>query len=195
MANTHYNKVIVNGQTLIDLTGDTVSADKVLSGFTFHDKTGAATSGSCVFDSDTSGDTVAVAQILSGKTAHARGSQLTGTMPNIGSVTGTISSVAQEFSIAQGYHDGSGKVAISATEQAKLIATNIRSGVTILGVEGSMSGSQDVSAESKTVTPTFTSQTVLPGTGYNYLSQVVVNAIPVSQSDNAAGGITITIGS
>ena len=195
MANTHYNKVIVNGQTLIDLTGDTVSADKVLSGFTFHDKTGAATSGSCAFDSDTSGDTVAVAQILSGKTAHARGSQLTGTMPNIGSVTGTISSVAQEFSIAQGYHDGSGKVAISATEQAKLIATNIRSGVTILGVEGSMSGSQDVSAESKTVTPTFTSQTVLPGTGYNYLSQVVVNAIPVSQSDNAAGGITITIGS
>ena len=194
MANKAYNKIIVNNQTLIDLTSDTVSSDKVLSGFTFHNKSGEVSTGTCDFDSDTTNDTAAVAQILYGKTAHARGVQLTGTMPNIGSATGSISTVAGEYSIAQGYHDGSGKVSIDSTEQAKIIATNIRSGVTILGVQGTMSGSEDVQAESKTVTPTFSSQTVLPGTGYNYLSQVTVNAIPVSESDNAAGGITITIG-
>ena len=34
------NKVIYGGETLIDLTGDTVTADKILSGFTAHDKGG-----------------------------------------------------------------------------------------------------------------------------------------------------------
>lgn len=194
MATKEYNKIIVNGQTLIDLTSDTISEDKVLNGFTFHDKTGGIKQGTCNFDSNTNDDTAAVAEILQGKTAHARGVQLIGTMPNNGSVSGSISEVSQEYSIPQGYHDGSGKVSINSVEQAKIIASNIRSGVTILGVEGTMSGSEDVMAESKTVTPNFTSQTVLPGTGYNYLSQVIVNAIPISQSENAAGGITITIG-
>lgn len=194
MADKAYNKIIVNGRTLIDLTADTVTADKVLSNYTFHDKSGASVTGTCSYDSDTTNDTVAIAEILSGKTAHARGTLLTGTMPNIGSATGSITTVSQQYSIAQGYHDGSGTVSISSTEQAKIIATNIRSGVTILGVQGSMTGDEDVQAESKTVTPAFSSFTVLPGTGYNYLSQVIVNAIPISESDNSAGGITITIG-
>jgi hypothetical protein len=56
-----------------------------------------------------------------------------------------------------------------------------------------MSGSEDVNAQTKTVTPTTTSQTVTPDTGYNYLSQVTVNAIPYTETDNAAGGKTVTI--
>ena len=194
MANKAYNKIIVNGSTLIDLTADTVSQDKVLSGFTFHDKAGEVKTGSCSFDSDTSNDTAAVAEILINKTAHARGALLTGTMPNNGSVIGSISTLAQEYTIPQGYHDGSGKVSINAIEQAKIISNNIRSGITILGVEGSMSGSEDVNAQSKNVTPSFAAQTILPSSGYNYLSQVVVSAIPVSESQNSAGGKTITIG-
>ena len=51
-------------------------------------------------------------------------------MKNNGAVKGTISTVAGEYTVPQGYHDGSGKVSIDATEQAKLIATNIREGVT-----------------------------------------------------------------
>lgn len=35
------NKVIYGGETLIDLTGDTVTADKILSGFTSHDGGGS----------------------------------------------------------------------------------------------------------------------------------------------------------
>ena len=41
------NKVIYGGETLIDLTGDTVTADKILSGFTAHDKGGEPITGTC----------------------------------------------------------------------------------------------------------------------------------------------------
>lgn len=193
MANTTYNKIIYGGQTLIDLTSDTVTADKLAEGVTAHDKSGATITGTNTYDSDTSDANAAVAEVLATKTFYARGSKLTGTMPNNGAVTGTITTKAQEYTIAQGYHDGSGKVSISATEQAKIIAANIRQGITILGVQGTMSGQEDVVAQSKTVTPATTAQTITPDTGYNYLSQVTVNAIPYVETDNSAGGITVTI--
>lgn len=194
MANKKVNKVVYGGTVLIDLTGDTVTADKVLTGYTAHDKSGETITGTCEYDVNSEDATVAVAEILTGKTAYARGSKITGTMPNNGAVTKTISTKTQEVSIAQGYHDGSGKVSISSTEQAKIIPTNIRDGVTILGVTGTMSGTEGARAQAKTVTPTTSVQNVLPDDGYNYLSQVTVNAIPYVESDNSAGGTTVTIG-
>ena len=195
MANSYNNKVVLaSGEVLIDLTGDTVDAAHVLDGFTFHDKSGAPVTGTCTYDSDTSDDTAAVGEILSGKTAHARGALLTGTMPNNGAQTGNISTKTQEVIIAQGYHDGSGKVSILADEQAKLIPSNIREGITILGVEGTMSGSESVVAQARTVTPKFTQQVISPEDGYTHLSQVTVQPITVSYSDNSAGGKTVTIG-
>lgn len=194
MADKKVNKVVYGGTVLIDLTGDTVTADKVLTGYTAHDKSGATITGTCNYDVNSEDATVAVAEILNGKTAYARGSKITGTMPNNGAVTKTISTKTQEVSIAQGYHDGSGKVSISSTEQAKIIPTNIRDGVTILGVTGTMSGTEGAKAQARTVTPTTSVQNVLPEDGYNYLSQVTVNAIPYVESDNSAGGTTVTIG-
>lgn len=194
MANQYKSKIIFNGDVLIDLTADTITAADLASGKTAHDKSGAPITGTNTYDSDTSDDTATASEILATKTAHARGTALTGTMPNNGAVTGTITAVDGEYTIPVGYHDGSGKVSISSTEQSKLIAENIRQGVTILGVEGTMSGSEDVNAQSKTVTPTASVQTVTPDTGYNYLTQVTVNAIPYSESDNSAGGVTVTIG-
>ena len=149
----YINKVIYGGKTLIDLTGDTISADKLLAGITAHDKSGAPITGSCAFDVDSTDATAAVAEILLGKTAYVRGQKLTGTMPNKGSVTLEIATADQEATIPQGYHDGGGKAVISAAEKAKLIADNIREGVTILGVEGSMSGSEDMKPQTKTITP------------------------------------------
>ena len=189
-----YNKIIYGGNTLIDLTADTVTAADLAEGITAHDASGAAITGISTKDSDTSDATAAVAEILATKTAYVRGAKLTGTMPNNGAVTGTISTKTQTYTVPQGYHDGSGTVSISSTEQAKLIAENIRDGVTILGVEGTMSGSEDVVAQSKSATPTTTAQTVLPDTGYNYLTSVTVAAIPYVETDNAAGGKTVTIG-
>lgn len=195
MPNAYNSKVVLaSGEVLIDLTADTIDAAHLLSGITAHDKSGAPITGSCTFDSDTSDDTAAASEILATKTAHARGVQLTGTMPNRGAVTGTISTKAQEYTVPQGYHDGSGKVSIASTEQAKIIAENIREGITILGVEGTMSGSEDMSAQAKRATPTFSSQVIAPDTGYNCLSQVTVAPITVTYSDNAAGGKTVTIG-
>lgn len=196
MANEYVSKVVLsNGTTLIDLTADTATAATVLAPATFHDKSGAPVTGTCTYDSDTSDDTATVSEILAGKTTHARGTQLTGTMPNRGAVTGTITSASGQYTIPQGYHDGSGKVSIDSTSADLLIPANIRDGVTILGVEGTMSGSEDVHAQSKTATPTWAAQTITPDSpDYNYLSQVSVAAIPISYSDNAAGGQTVTIG-
>lgn len=190
------NKVIYGGRTLIDLSGDTVTADKILDGFTAHDKKGDTITGTCKYDVDSSDATAAVAEILQGKTAYVRGQKLTGTMKNNSAVAGTISSKDEQYTVPQGYHDGSGKVGIVDTEKEKLVPANIREGITLLGVEGTMSGTEDAKPQAKAVTPKTTEQTVLPDTeeGYNYLSQVTVAAIPYQESENPAGGTTVTIG-
>ena len=194
MANEYVNKVVLsNGETLIDLSGDTADAAHVLKGSTFHDKSGAPKTGTCEFDSDTSEDTVAAAEMLMGKTAHARGVKITGTMPNNGAVSGSIATKDEQYTIPQGFHDGSGKVGIANAEKAKLIPGNIKSGVVVLGVTGSYGG-ESINAQTKNVTPSFTQQVVQPDDGYDYLSTVTVAAIPVAYADNAAGGRTVTIG-
>lgn len=124
---------------------------------------------------------------------YVSGNKLTGTMKNNGAVTKKITTRDEEVTIPQGFHDGSGKVGIDATEKGKLIANNIREGVTILGVEGTMSGSENMKPQAKTVTPSTAKQTILPDTEYNCLSQVEVEAIPYVEADNPAGGVTVTI--
>lgn len=193
MATKQVNKVVYGNRTLIDLTSDTVTQDKILSGFTAHDKSGATITGTCDFDVNSTDATVAVAEILDGKTAYARGAKLVGTMPNKGAVNGTITTKAEQFTIPTGFHDGSGKVGIDATEQAKIIEANIKEGVTILGVTGTLAPASGVKAQSKTVTPSTSEISVLPDEGYDYLATVTVSAIPTSESDNSAGGITFTI--
>lgn len=190
------SKVIYGGNTLIDLTGDNITADKLKKGYTAHGADGEIINGTCEHDANTQDATATEAEILAGKTAYARGNKITGAMKNNGAVNGIITTKAGDFTVPQGFHDGSGKVQIDATEQAKLIPENIRQGVTVLGVEGNMSGTEGANSQSKEVTPSTVPQTVLPDTdkGYNYLSQVVVAAIPYVESDNSAGGITVTIG-
>lgn len=196
MAEKNISKVVYGGKTLIDLTADTVTADKILKGATAHDKSGAPIVGACTYNADTSDATAAGAEILAGKTAYVNKVKITGEMKNNGAVSGVISQKADSYTVPIGYHDGAGKVAISATEQAKIIAGNIRAGVSILGVTGTMSGTENAKAQAKTVTPSTSQQTILPDSsqGFNYLSQVTVNAIPYNESDNAQGGVTVTIG-
>lgn len=189
-----YNKVIYGGKTLIDLSSDTISADKLLKDLTAHDKTGELITGTCTYDSDTSDATAAVAEILKGKTAYARGTKITGTMPNNGAVAGTISTKTGAYTVPQGYHDGSGKVTIDSAEQAKLVANNIREGVTILGIKGTMSSTEGLKSQTKTIIPKTTKQTVTPDEGFNAISTVTVEAIPYVETENAAGGTTVTIG-
>ena len=189
------NKVIYGGQTLIDLTGDTIEAQYLLDGYVAHDKSGAEITGACTYDADTTDANALASEILATKTAYVGGSKITGSMTNNGAASGTIDTAAGSYTIAQGYHDGSGSVAIDSTERAKIIPSNILQGVTILGVTGEVTPSSDVQIESsKTITPYTTQQTILPSQGYDAMAQVVVEAIAYTETDNAAGGKTVTIG-
>ena len=190
------SKVVFGGNTLIDLTQDTVVADKLLQGYTAHGADGNVVTGTCTYDSNTQDATASDSEILVGKTAYVKGSKKTGTMPNNGAVSGTITTVDGQYTIPQGYHDGAGKVQIDSNEQAKLIPNNIREGITVLGVTGTMSGTESARPQAKEVTPSSIQQIILPDSeqGYNYLSQVTVKPIPYVETENTAGGMTVTIG-
>lgn len=186
--------VLGNGEVLMDLTADTIKEDKLLKGYTAHGADGEPITGTCTFDADTQDANAADTEILAGKTAYVKGVKKTGIMKNNGAVSGTILERDSAYTVPQGFHDGSGKVQIGATDREKLIPINIRQGVTVLGVTGTMSGSENIKAQSKEVTPTFEEQIILPSSGYTHLSQVTVAAIAVSMTDNSAGGKTVTIG-
>lgn len=194
--NQYINKVIYGGQTLIDLTVDDVTRASVLSGIKFHLPSGEATTGTCEYDAKTSDATAVAAEILATKTAYVNGAKIVGSMPNRGAVDGSITALDGIYTIPQGYHDGSGKVSIASAEQAKLLPSNIREGVTILGVTGTMSSSEGVKATSLTVTPYTTAQTIVPSDlgDFNSITQVNVAAIAYSETDNEYGGVTVTIG-
>ena len=188
------SKVIYGGQTLIDLTGDTVKKGNLLKGYIAHGASGEVITGECTYDADTSNATAEDSEILYGKVAFVRGTEVTGKMKNNGAVKGTITTKTGAYTVPQGYHDGSGKVQIDSTEQAKIIPANIREGVTLLGVAGSMSPNEGEKAQEKEVTPSTEAQTIVPDAGYTCLSSVLVKAIPYVENNNAAGGITVTIG-
>lgn len=81
--------------------------------------------------------TALVGDVLAGKIFSAGTNyQATGTMVDRGTVSTDITTKAQQVTIAAGKHSGSGIVQISATEQAKIIAGNIKSGITLLGQAG-----------------------------------------------------------
>ena len=69
MANTYVNKVIYGGNTLIDLTGDTVAAADLAYGKTAHDKSGAQITGTNTKDSNTTDANATASEILATKTA------------------------------------------------------------------------------------------------------------------------------
>lgn len=193
MPTSYVSKVIYGNDTLIDLTSDTVEASKMLYGYTAHGRDGAPVTGSCTFDADTTDADAVASEILNTKTAYVNGLKVTGSMPNRGAVAGSISNKNTPYSIQNGYHDGSGTVGIDSTEAAKIIAENIKDGVSILGVTGTYTG-EGVTAQTKNVTPYTTAQTILPDSGYDYLAEVDVAAITYTETLNSAGGLTVQIG-
>lgn len=132
----------------------------------YHNGSGKVTANSLA--SQTSANATA-AQILSGYTAWVNGSKITGTMANRGAVSYNLPANGS-YTIASGYHNGSGKVTQSLTTQggktvtpttsnqtacvsgrwvtgniicagaSTLTAGNIKKGVTIFGVTGTWQG-------------------------------------------------------
>ena len=194
--NQYVNKVIFGNEVVIDLSSDTIAANKLLNGFTAHDKTGAPITGECTYDSDTTDADATTDEILAGKYAYVNKAKLTGTMTNQGEKHLTLSTRDAEVSIPQGYHDGSGGIGLATADKTALVAANVRQGVTILGVEGTMSNMEGVKATSASITPYTTSQTIVPTDlgDYNSISQITIAAITKTEVDNVAGGKTVTIG-
>ena len=194
MANNQYvNKVVYDGNTLIDLTSDTAVATDVLSGKYFHLASGQRVQGSCAYDSDTTDANAAAGEILSGKTAYVNKVKVTGSMTNNGSNNVTVTSKSGT-TIPAGYYDGSGKAVIDSTSATNLVAGNIKQGIEILGVTGELTPESQITVGAATATPTSSQQVITAASlDYDYITQVTVAAIPYVETDNAQGGRTISI--
>lgn len=195
-SNQYVNKVIFGGDVIIDISSDTVAANKLLSGITAHDKSGAPITGECTYDSDTTDADATTDEILAGKYAYVNKAKIQGTMTNQGEKHYTLSARDTEVNIPAGYHDGSGGIGLASADKTALVSTNLRQGVTVLGIEGTMSNMEGVKATSASITPYTTSQTIVPTDlgDYNSITQINIAAIAKTEVDNQAGGKTVTIG-
>ena len=130
-----------SGSVSIDSTEqDKIIPENIRDGITILGVTGSysGSGGSGGGGTDTSDATASASDILAGQTAYISSGKVTGTMANNGAVSGIISTASGSYTVAEGYHNGSGSVSIASSEQAKLIPENIRSGVSILGVSGAI---------------------------------------------------------
>ena len=189
------NKIIYGNTVLVDMTDATLGqndGNKILLNETAYGKDGEKITGTCTYDADTSDATASASEILATKTAYVNGNKITGTMPNNGGTGGTISNVNTPYTIPAGYSDGSAEVSVDSTEAAKIIPSNIKDGVQILGVTGTYTG-EGVTAQTKSATPYTTAQNILPDTGYDYLAEVQIAAIYYNETPNAYG-VTVQIG-
>lgn len=231
MADKNVNQVIVNGETIIDLTADTVTAEKLPVGITAHDKTGAQISGkllsgkaviSATVEAGTNaGDVYTSAQLMNdaylpaktalgwtlkgsafgdataadvaaGKTfTAADGFKVSGTYeppaaePALQSKTVTPSASQQVVNADAGY-DGLSQVTVAG--DADLVAGNIKQGVNIFGVTGTLAAvASDNNCEAYVIDATN------PAVSFKTAGTIHVYGYATQTSSGAWGGSTTTM--
>lgn len=166
--NPYKNKIIYNGNTLLDLTGDDVTAADVAEGVHFHLPSGEPSVGTATIGS------VIIADIPD---SHG------GTIKNITTVNSVT--MGQKTITTNGTYDSSD----DEYDGYSSVTVNVPSSSPTL--------------QTKSVTPSESSQTVTPDTGYDGLSSVSVGAVSStyvgsgitrrSSSDLTASGATVTV--
>ena len=120
--------------------------------------------------------------ILEGRSGLVNNELIDGIMPNVGSLVQNINTVNQPINIPEGYHDGTGHVQINPDEQIRLISSNIRESVTILGVTG------DIHEGTDTSDATATASDILSGKiGYSK-GERLVGSIPSQAAKTVTPG-------
>lgn len=125
---------------------------------------------------DLSSATATASDILTGKTAYGKDGKISGSMTDNGAVNKSISGKSERYTIPKGYHDGSGKIGIDSSEQAKIIPENIKKGVSILGVSGSYAPTSGGGGQVKTGTTTSTTI----NTGLSKIDKLIIYAESIS---------------
>ena len=85
---------------------------------------------------NTNDATATDSDVLANKTAYANGQKLYGSLPNKGEANIELTDLTTK-TVERGYYSG-GTAKIADAESAKIIPENIKSGVTVLGVEGTL---------------------------------------------------------
>lgn len=113
----------------------------IKKGVTILGQTGTCEAGTTTSGTDTTDATASASDIRSGKTAYVNGRKLTGTIPN--QAAQTITSGTTDKTISSGKY-------LSGTQtikgDSKLVASNIKSGISIFGVTGTYTGSSSGSS-------------------------------------------------
>jgi hypothetical protein len=128
----------------------------------------------------------AAGNILNSKTAYVGGAKITGTMPVNNSNNVEVTDIDGTL-IPTGYYNGSGSAILSATEAAKVIAENIKDGVTILGVLGTLSGASILTGDALV-------GDVLAGKTFysNDPDTQLTGTMPVNEGDNACSSSSVS---
>lgn len=192
------SRVEYAGNLLIDISSDTVNKSNLLAGATAHDSNGDEVIGECPFDMDTKSFTAFAEHILKGKTAGVNGKEIIGSMPENEAAEHLISAKEGVFEIPWGYHDGNGTVKINPAAVGLLTPENIRENVEILGVTGTMTGTEGENCSPHITfdAPLDKDLEIQPEHPYTCFKQVTIKKVPYNTEDKTADnkGIWVTIG-